>query len=91
MTDHGTKIILYNLWEDDQGQVELDFETDRYVRTLSFHLMIICPRNFDSFCGDLLSTCKTFMSEFRLWPSSFGVVHIRVAKPAGDIWFIYLL
>ncbi|XP_073386683.1 protein MICRORCHIDIA 7 isoform X2 [Physcomitrium patens] len=28
MMDHGTRIVLYNLWEDDQGQLELDFDTD---------------------------------------------------------------
>ncbi|KAG0598000.1 hypothetical protein M758_12G036800 [Ceratodon purpureus] len=30
MKDHGTRIVLYNLWEDDQGQLELDFDTDPY-------------------------------------------------------------
>ncbi|CAM9002196.1 unnamed protein product [Rhodiola kirilowii] len=31
MTDHGTRVIIYNLWgEDDQGQLELDFEADKY-------------------------------------------------------------
>ncbi|CAI0381354.1 unnamed protein product [Linum tenue] len=25
----GTRIIIYNLWEDDEGQLELDFETDQ--------------------------------------------------------------
>ncbi|XP_058195614.1 protein MICRORCHIDIA 7-like isoform X2 [Rhododendron vialii] len=30
MKDHGTRIIIYNLWEDDQGQLELDFDTDPY-------------------------------------------------------------
>ncbi|CAE6233289.1 unnamed protein product [Arabidopsis arenosa] len=25
---HGTRIIIYNLWEDDQGMLELDFDTD---------------------------------------------------------------
>ncbi|XP_039069307.1 protein MICRORCHIDIA 4-like [Hibiscus syriacus] len=25
---HGTRIIIYNLWEDDEGKPELDFETD---------------------------------------------------------------
>ncbi|CAH1418962.1 unnamed protein product [Lactuca virosa] len=29
MKDQGTLIIIYNLWEDDQGQLELDFETDK--------------------------------------------------------------
>ncbi|KAL2935780.1 Protein MICRORCHIDIA 4 [Bienertia sinuspersici] len=29
MKDHGTRIIIYNLWEDDQGQMELDFKSDR--------------------------------------------------------------
>lgn len=28
---HGTKIIIYNLWEDAHGQVELDFESDDQV------------------------------------------------------------
>ncbi|TKY60561.1 MORC family CW-type zinc finger protein 4 [Spatholobus suberectus] len=26
--DHGTRVIIYNLWEDDQGQLELDFDAD---------------------------------------------------------------
>ncbi|GAB4828556.1 hypothetical protein Ancab_018216 [Ancistrocladus abbreviatus] len=26
--DQGTRIIIYNLWEDDEGQLELDFDTD---------------------------------------------------------------
>ncbi|MCO5592323.1 hypothetical protein L7F22_046324 [Adiantum nelumboides] len=30
MKNQGTKIVLYNLWEDDQGQLELDFESDPY-------------------------------------------------------------
>ncbi|KAI3504537.1 hypothetical protein L1887_26089 [Cichorium endivia] len=29
MKDQGTRIIIYNLWEDDQGQLELDFDTDK--------------------------------------------------------------
>ncbi|XP_022865076.1 protein MICRORCHIDIA 7-like [Olea europaea var. sylvestris] len=28
MKDQGTRIIVYNLWEDDQGLLELDFDTD---------------------------------------------------------------
>lgn len=28
MKDHGTRIIIYNLWEDDQGLLELDFDAD---------------------------------------------------------------
>ncbi|CAI9113153.1 OLC1v1013701C1 [Oldenlandia corymbosa var. corymbosa] len=26
--DHGTRIFIYNLWEDDQGLLELDFDVD---------------------------------------------------------------
>ncbi|XP_076923545.1 protein MICRORCHIDIA 7-like [Bidens hawaiensis] len=26
--DQGTRIIIYNLWDDDQGQLELDFDAD---------------------------------------------------------------
>ncbi|KAL3655953.1 hypothetical protein CASFOL_000349 [Castilleja foliolosa] len=28
LSDQGTRIIIYNLWEDDQGLLELDFDTD---------------------------------------------------------------
>ncbi|CAI8619335.1 unnamed protein product [Vicia faba] len=28
LKDQGTRVIIYNLWEDDQGQLELDFEDD---------------------------------------------------------------
>ncbi|KAF8054624.1 hypothetical protein N665_1322s0008 [Sinapis alba] len=28
MKDHGTRIIIYNLWEDDHGLLELDFDAD---------------------------------------------------------------
>lgn len=31
MKDQGTRIIIYNLWEDDQEQLELDFDTDKHV------------------------------------------------------------
>ncbi|XP_022775906.1 protein MICRORCHIDIA 7-like [Durio zibethinus] len=30
LKDHGTRIIIYNLWEDDEGKVELDFDTDEH-------------------------------------------------------------
>ncbi|GJY71045.1 hypothetical protein Tco_0474748 [Tanacetum coccineum] len=30
MGDQGTRIIIYNLWEDDQGQLELDFDADEH-------------------------------------------------------------
>ncbi|KAF5195896.1 Microrchidia-like protein [Thalictrum thalictroides] len=30
MGDHGTRVIIYNLWEDDQGELELDFDTNRH-------------------------------------------------------------
>ncbi|ONK72044.1 uncharacterized protein A4U43_C04F15100 [Asparagus officinalis] len=30
MTDQGTRIVIYNLWDDDQGELELDFDTDQH-------------------------------------------------------------
>ncbi|KAL4559811.1 hypothetical protein LXL04_031957 [Taraxacum kok-saghyz] len=30
MKDQGTRIVIYNLWEDDQGQLELDFDADKH-------------------------------------------------------------
>ncbi|KAM0058279.1 hypothetical protein Hdeb2414_s0005g00168381 [Helianthus debilis subsp. tardiflorus] len=32
MKEQGTRIIIYNLWEDDQQQLELDIDTDKHVR-----------------------------------------------------------
>lgn len=31
MKDQGTRIIIYNLWEDGQGLLELDFDSDKHV------------------------------------------------------------
>lgn len=31
LKDQGTRIIIYNLWEDDQGSAELDFDSDEHV------------------------------------------------------------
>ncbi|VVB14317.1 unnamed protein product [Arabis nemorensis] len=28
--DQGTRIVIYNLWEDDEGKLELDFDTDSH-------------------------------------------------------------
>ncbi|CAH8389946.1 unnamed protein product [Eruca vesicaria subsp. sativa] len=28
LEDQGTRIVIYNLWEDDEGKLELDFDTD---------------------------------------------------------------
>ncbi|XP_064945784.1 protein MICRORCHIDIA 7-like isoform X2 [Musa acuminata AAA Group] len=28
--DQGTRIVIYNLWEDDQGELELDFDADEH-------------------------------------------------------------
>lgn len=42
MRAHGTRIIIYNLWEDDQGQLELDFDADP-------HVCIRCPASIRGF------------------------------------------
>lgn len=31
MTDQGTRIVIYNLWEDDEGELELDFVADEHA------------------------------------------------------------
>ncbi|KAJ6845997.1 protein MICRORCHIDIA 4-like [Iris pallida] len=30
MSEQGTRIVIYNLWEDDQGELELDFSADKH-------------------------------------------------------------
>lgn len=42
MKGHGTKIIIYNLWEDDEGMLELDFDTDPYVCVFITVLYKLC-------------------------------------------------
>lgn len=34
MSDQGTRVIIFNLWEDDQGQLELDFGAEKDVSRL---------------------------------------------------------
>jgi hypothetical protein len=34
MKEQGTRIIIYNLWEDDQGDLELDFDADVHVSSV---------------------------------------------------------
>ncbi|KAI3720453.1 hypothetical protein L6452_21371 [Arctium lappa] len=36
LNDQGTHIIIYNLWEDEEGQLELDFDTDLHIHLLGF-------------------------------------------------------
>jgi hypothetical protein len=35
MKEQGTRIIIYNLWEDDQGELELDFDADIHVCSIA--------------------------------------------------------
>jgi hypothetical protein len=35
MKDRGTRIIIYNLWEDDQGDLELDFDAEIHVSSVA--------------------------------------------------------
>lgn len=51
MKDHGTRIIIYNLWEDDQGQLELDFDTDPHVCGLTVDCDI---QGSKSFCSHII-------------------------------------
>ena len=32
---HGTRVIVYNLWLNDDGELELDFEADKQVHMVS--------------------------------------------------------
>lgn len=35
LEEQGTRIVIYNLWEDDEGKLELDFDTDPHVISLA--------------------------------------------------------
>nr|GFB27734.1 hypothetical protein [Tanacetum cinerariifolium] len=44
LDDQGTRIIIYNIWEDEEGQLELDFDTDMHSYASILYLRI--PDNF---------------------------------------------
>ena len=73
MKDHGTRIVLYNLWEDDQGQLELDFETDPYV---SNQLCVPEHSRHDSGSRDQECLGVNYRWRSQIWiimvPSSWG-------------------
>ncbi|XP_059300645.1 protein MICRORCHIDIA 6-like isoform X2 [Lycium ferocissimum] len=61
--DHGTKIVIYNLWLNDEGQMELDFqsdpediriscdaESDKSGSRMSAYLSILYLRIPENFC-----------------------------------------
>ena len=63
MKDHGTRIIIYNLWEDDQGQLELDFDTDQHVYYIYILLFFLPHTNFVSIFKLILN--QYFVSIFK--------------------------
>lgn len=38
---HGTKIVIYNLWLNDNGDTELDFDFDMEVPFIIFLLLFL--------------------------------------------------
>ncbi|GFP98170.1 morc family cw-type zinc finger protein 3 [Phtheirospermum japonicum] len=51
LSDQGTRIIIYNLWEDDEGLLELDFETDPHdiqIRSINRDEKIEMAKTFPS-------------------------------------------
>ncbi|KAF3647161.1 putative peptide/nitrate transporter-like [Capsicum annuum] len=51
--DHGTKIIIYNLWLNDEGKMELDFQSDPEAYLSILYLRI--PGNFCIWlCGQIV-------------------------------------
>lgn len=90
MKDHGTRIVLYNLWEDDQGHLELDFDTDPYVSipllysyTRVVHIAFYKIMLYHDFFSCGLLGCRIFKSEERIvtrrkskWHSGFPTLGI---------------
>lgn len=65
MKDHGTRVIIYNLWEDDQGQLELDFDEDPHVclKTEAHHPPL---KNYSFFISKFHTNFDTFMDCVRI-------------------------
>ncbi|KAK4436834.1 protein MICRORCHIDIA 4 [Sesamum alatum] len=74
MQDQGTRIIVYNLWEDDQGMLELDFDTDP-------HDIQIRGVNRDEKCIDMAKkypNSKHFLTYRHSLRSYAAILYLRI-------------
>ncbi|KAL0342297.1 UNVERIFIED_CONTAM: protein MICRORCHIDIA 4 [Sesamum calycinum] len=74
MQDQGTRIIVYNLWEDDQGMLELDFDTDP-------HDIQIRGVNRDEKCIDMARkypNSKHFLTYRHSLRSYAAILYLRI-------------
>lgn len=69
---HGTKVIIYNLWFSDDGNVELDFDTDPEVGT-SFSLFIV------------VFSSKLYYIPWSLPVNCFVVAWLQDIRIGGDV------
>ncbi|KAL9679336.1 hypothetical protein QQ045_017194 [Rhodiola kirilowii] len=75
-TDHGTRVVIYNLWEDDQGQLELDFEADKHRYASILYLRL--PAGFRIILRDAV---------YHIDVQGFNVYHKnRLIKPFWRVW-----
>ncbi|KAK1425929.1 hypothetical protein QVD17_21294 [Tagetes erecta] len=73
--DQGTRIIIYNLWEDEEGQLELDFDTNKdsyaailYLRIPNGFKVILRGKdvNHHNIIDDMMLTEKPMSTEVTL-------------------------
>ena len=61
---HGTKVIVYNLWLNDEGTMELDFDSDPEVRIVSMSFLFFLKYSCLSFsmrCYMGCGGCRIFV------------------------------
>ncbi len=72
---HGTKVIVYNLWLNDDGILELDFDSDEHVTQLfTFQICsgFLGTNLFDyslslQYLADHIWIFSSFFAEFEIW------------------------
>jgi hypothetical protein len=84
MKQHGTRIVLYNLWEDDQGQLELDFDADPYVCELVIDQFIVF-NGFHTFVPWLLFLLRNTLSFKRFVLTTLMFTNNRTFKSEEQI------
>jgi len=66
MGSRGTKVIIYNLWCNDDGNLELDFDTDSKVVFVILLVLFLCALFYFYNLALLLIRGTSYMQDIRI-------------------------
>ncbi|KAL6326206.1 hypothetical protein AAG906_001601 [Vitis piasezkii] len=87
LKENGMRIIIYNLWEDDSGQLELDFDTDQqdiHIRGVNRdEKNIQMAKQFPN-SRHFLTYRHSLRPFWRFWNAAGSVLEADFVEPAHD-------